>query len=165
MSVQLIDQYVEGGSRLRSGVRGLSAQDLQWRPGPELAIGLWSIQEIVVHLQDSDAVLIHRMKQIIAEECPLLMAWDEGLFVKSLFYHEQSVEDAVTLFEVGRRNFGLVLRRLGEPAFARRGIHSQRGEVRLGQLIQDSINHLENHLKYVHLKRQHLVGSAPRTTT
>lgn len=156
MTAQLIDQYVEGGSSLRSGVRGLSVQDLQWRPAPELAIGLWSIQEIVVHLQDSDAVLIHRMKQIIAEECPLLMAWDEGLFVRSLFYHEQSVEDAVTLFELGRRNFASVLRRLPEAAFARRGIHSQRGEVRLGQLIQDSINHLENHLKYVRLKRQHL---------
>ena len=58
MDRQLIEQYVACAPRLCQAVAGLSPEDLTARPGP----GKWSILENVVHLTDSDAISIDRMK-------------------------------------------------------------------------------------------------------
>src|SRR5579864_484422 len=101
MNRQLIEEYAKGGDSLRMAVRGLAREDLLAFPVP----GTWSIQQIVIHLVDSDLILADRMKRIIAEENPTLIGFDETKFAKNLFYDEQSVEDAITIFDINRRNF------------------------------------------------------------
>src|SRR5688572_11152340 len=86
----LIDQFEAGGQRVKDAIKGLSREELTAFPVP----GMWSIQQIVIHLQDSELVAIDRMKRIIAEEKPLLVGFDENKFTKNLFYDDQSVEDA-----------------------------------------------------------------------
>lgn len=84
MDRSLIDQYEKGSDDLRMAVRGLQRDDLLAYPVP----GTWSIQEIVIHLMDSDLISADRMKRIIAEENPSLIGFDESRFVKNLFYQE-----------------------------------------------------------------------------
>ena len=55
-----------GGETLRQAVQGLTREDLIARPGPVD----WSIQELVIHLADSDAIAIDRMKRILTEDNP-----------------------------------------------------------------------------------------------
>jgi uncharacterized damage-inducible protein DinB len=57
MNRNLIETYAAGGQKLRHAVAGLSRDDLLARPGP----GAWSIQEVVIHLADSDAISVDRM--------------------------------------------------------------------------------------------------------
>ncbi|WP_422923604.1 DinB family protein [Singulisphaera sp. PoT] len=144
MDRQIIERYVAGGQQLRDSVEGLSREDLIARPGP----GLWSIQEVVIHLTDSDSISIDRMKRMVIEDNPPLLYADETAYVERLATHEQSIEDALTLFEVGRRQFGRVLRNLPDEAFARYGTHNKRGVVALGDMVEDYIEHLEYHLKF-----------------
>ena len=99
MDRQLIEAYVACGARLRHAVAGLSPEDLTARPGP----GGWSILELVIHLTDSDCIAIDRMKRMLIEDDPPLLYADETAYVRRLASHEQSLEDALTLFEVGRR--------------------------------------------------------------
>ena len=149
MNRQLIEEYVACGPRLRKAVAGLNAEDLTARPGP----GKWSILELVIHLADSDAISIDRMKRILTEENPQLLYADETAYADRLCSHEQSLDDALTLIEAGRRQFARVLRKLPDEAFARRGTHNRRGVMTVGELVEDYIEHVNHHLKFLLDKR------------
>jgi hypothetical protein len=152
MDHHLIDRFAAGGDELRRAVRGLSHDDLQATPGP----GTWSIQELVIHLADSDAIAIDRMKRIIAEDNPTLLCADESAYIRELCCNSQSVEDALTLFEIGRRQFVRILRNLPDTSFARAGVHSTRGRTTLAQMVAEYTEHLEHHLRFLRAKRERL---------
>ena len=120
MNTNDIDNFELAGKRLREGIAGLSAEQLKERPGP----GAWSIHELIIHLADSDAIAIDRMKRVIVEENPQLLNADETAYVNRLRSHDQSVEDSLDLFEIGRRQFSRVLRKLSPDDFQRTGLHS-----------------------------------------
>ena len=152
MDRQLIEDYVACVPRLRQAVAGLSREDLVARPGP----GKWSILELVVHLTDSDCIAIDRMKRMLTEDNPTLLYADETAYVDRLWSHEQSLEDALTSFDVGRRQFARVLRKLPDEAFERKGTHNRRGTVTVGGMVKDYIGHVDHHLKFLHEKRAKL---------
>jgi hypothetical protein len=152
MDRALIDQYEAGGEILRRAVAGLTRDDLLARPGP----GAWSVQEVVIHLADSDAISIDRMKRILTVDNPPLLYAEETAYIDRLHPHEQDLEDALVLFEVGRRQWARVLRLLPDEAFRRKGTHDRKGEVTLGGLVADYIEHVESHLRFVRDKRANL---------
>src|SRR5579862_3359761 len=139
MDRQLIEDYVAGGQTLRRAAAGLSQADLTARPGP----GKWSILEVVLHLVDSDSISIDRMKRMLTEDNPSLLYADETAYVDRLCTHDQALEDALTLFEVGRRQFARVLRKLPGDAFERPGTHNRRGRVTVGAMVKDYIEHVD----------------------
>ncbi len=152
MDRRLIEEYVACGPKLRRAVAGLSPEDLTARPGP----GKWSILELVIHLTDSDCISIDRMKRMLIEDNPSLLYADETAYVDKLCTHDQSLEDALTLFEVGRRQFARVLRKLPDEAFQRHGTHNRRGRVAVGEMVKDYIEHVDDHLKFLFDKRARL---------
>jgi uncharacterized damage-inducible protein DinB len=152
MNRDLIESYSADGETLRQAVQGLSREDLLARPGP----GDWSIQELVIHLADSDAISIDRMKRILTEDNPPLLYADETAYISRLLPEEQSLEDALTLFEVGRRQWSRVLRKLPDEAFARQGSHNRAGTLTLGGMVQGYHKHLEHHLAFLRAKRERL---------
>lgn len=151
---QLIEIFAGGGQKLREAVRGLSPQQMNAFPIPDT----WSIQQIVVHLNDSDAVGIDRMKRIAAMENPLLIGYDESAFMARLFPEAQPAGDVIEMFDLNRRLFAITLRKLPEEAFARAGVHNERGRLTLGEMVQDYIRHLEHHLSFVEKKRAMLLS-------
>jgi hypothetical protein len=144
-----IDRYEGGAARLKSAVAGLGRDALLARP----ADGSWSIQEIIIHLQDSELVFADRMKRVIAEENPPLIGYDQSRFVRELYCDEQSAEDAVRIIELNRGNMARVLRKLPESAFSRIGTHNERGPLTLEQLVAGATEHLEHHLKFIEKKK------------
>ncbi|HSQ54584.1 MAG TPA: DinB family protein [Gemmata sp.] len=158
MDRSMIEKYAAAPAKLRAAVSGLSREELTARPGP----GKWSILEVVVHIADSDAISIDRMKRILIEDNPPLLYADETAYVDRLFTHEQDLEDALVLLEVGRRQWARVLRRLPDAAFARAGQHNRRGRVTLGEMVQDYIEHIDDHLKYIVGKREKLGKPLPQ---
>ena len=86
MNRNLIETYAAGGQKLRQAVEGLSRENLLARPGP----GNWSIQELVIHLADSEEIAIDRMKRIITEDNPPLLYADETAYVERLF-HDRAI--------------------------------------------------------------------------
>jgi uncharacterized damage-inducible protein DinB len=152
MDRSLIEEYATAPARLRAAVAGLTRDELTARPGP----GAWSILEVVIHIADSDAISIDRMKRILTEDNPPLLYADETAYVARLHTHEQDLEDALTLLEVGRRQWARVLRLLPDEAFARTGQHNRRGPVALGAMVASYIKHIDDHLKFIVGKRANL---------
>ena len=153
MNQSTIDDYESGGTKLEQAIRGLTREDLLAPPPPEPELGRWTIQQVVLHLCDSDLVYSDRMKRVIAEENPTLQGYDENKWVTGLRYEEQSAEDAVALLTTIRRQMARILRKLPESAFARAGNHTEYGKRTLAQLVEGAVKHLEHHLSFIHKKR------------
>ena len=152
MNRDIIESFAAGGETLRRAVDGLTRDDLLARPGP----GDWSIQELVIHIADSDDIAIDRMKRVLTEDNPPLLYADESAYITRLLPDEQSLEDALTLFEVGRRQWSRVLRKLPDEAFSRIGTHNRRGIVTLAGMVEGYIRHVEHHLVFLKAKRERL---------
>jgi hypothetical protein len=118
-----IRRFAAGGPILASELESLTREELLALPIP----GTWSIQQIAVHLCDSDLVGTDRMKRVIAEDVPLLVNYDENAWVKHLDYDRIDIRQAVQLFALNRAYMTSILERLPEDAFSRYGIHTQAG--------------------------------------
>ena len=152
---ELIDAYDAGGVKLSQAIRGLTREDMLWKPPADApaSLGKWSIQQVVIHLLDSDLIAMDRIKRMLAMEMPQLIGYDENLFIQRLLPEEQSAEDAVKILELSFKNFAKVLRKLPDEAFERKGMHNERGETTAGKYITDMVAHMDRHLKFIHAKR------------
>ena len=147
-----IASYESGPAKVRAACAGLTEEMLNRRVGP----GEWSIMENAVHLVDSDLASTHRMRRIVAEDCPLLVAYDENLFIARLPSDRADLAEVLDLFEANRRFTVRWLRTLPNEAFARVGVHTQRGKVSLQQIVEIYAHHVDHHLGFVAQKRRNL---------
>jgi hypothetical protein len=156
MDRDLIEQYAAGAGKLRASIAGLGRKELDAVPVP----GTWSIQQIVLHMMDSDLIASDRMKRVAAEDRPpTLIGYDETAFARVLPYSQLDPQMACDIFEKNRIMTAEILRRLPDVAFARMGNHNERGPVSLADLVETYVGHLEHHLKFIHDKRR-LLGKA-----
>lgn len=149
MDARLLDRYEHGPQQIRDAIAGLTREQMVAFPVP----GTWSIQQIVVHLLESDLIASHRMKRVIAEDNPTFHAYDETRFAQSLFYHDEPLDEVLTLFTLNRKQMARILHRLPAEAFDRVGTHNERGLLRLGQMVGDYVEHVDHHLRFVSRKR------------
>jgi hypothetical protein len=149
MDRSLIEDYARGATRPGEAIAGLSPAQLNAVPVP----GTWSIQQIVLHLMDSDLIGSDRMKRVIAEDKPQLIGYDESAFARELHYDKLDAEIACRIFEMNRHLTAVILRNLPDETFQRVGIHNEAGPLTLAQLVQTFVNHLERHLKFIQQKR------------
>jgi uncharacterized damage-inducible protein DinB len=153
MARELVEQYAAGAEKLSLAIRGLKREDLLAVPDPNAGVGKWSIQQILIHLMDSEQVYADRMKWVIAEDNPPLPGFDQDKWAAALHYEDQSGEDAVKLVALTRSQTVTILRKLPDKAFDRTGEHSERGRMKLGDLLRYVTEHLEHHVKFIHAKR------------
>lgn len=152
MDRQLIDRFEADADVPARAIEGLTHDDLIAVPVP----GKWSIQQLIVHLMDSHVTAAWRMRRIIAEENPLISAYDESAFARSLHYEETDARSATEIFRLTQRMMANLLRRLPDAAFERAGVHTERGKVALGAFVPDYIEHLEHHMQFLRAKRKAL---------
>jgi hypothetical protein len=146
---ELVERFAAGAGVLGTAIEGLSAAEINARPVP----GKWSLRQLVLHVLDSDLIATHRMKRIIAEDTPLLISDDETPFAEKLYGERLDVPLACELFRLNRLQMAEILRETPEPAFARTGVHSQRGKVTLREQVELYIGHLDHHMKFAREKR------------
>jgi uncharacterized damage-inducible protein DinB len=134
MDLALIDKFAADAPRLRQSIAGLSPAELRSFPIP----GTWSIQQIVLHMMDSDLIGCDRMKRVAAEDRPpTLIGYDETAFARELCYHELDPQLACD-----------------DRAFSKTGHHNEHGAMSLTELLATYVDHLEHHLKFIDRKRK-----------
>lgn len=151
--------YVAQADALHHAVKGLSHSALVAPPPKgDPSVGTWTIKEVIVHLWHSDLAATHRMTRVAAEDKPLLIAYDESAFVRTLRYNEVDTQTVCELFRLNRLHTGEMLKHLPDEAFARTGVHNQRGVVSLGELVAMYVWHVEHHMGFIARKRVALGG-------
>jgi hypothetical protein len=150
MPRQLIEPYLAGADVPVHAIRGLTTAELNAFPVP----GAWSIQQIILHLMDSDLIASDRMKRVIAEDRPTLIGYNETAFAKTLPYAELDPAIACDIFAKNRRMTYEILRRLDDSAFERTGMHNETGEISLAYLVKTYAGHLDGHMVHLRKKRE-----------
>ncbi|MDX2115471.1 MAG: DinB family protein [Planctomycetota bacterium] len=161
---ELVERFVRGTERLDRRVLELSdaEQDTFFRE--EAGVGRWSCRVLVGHLADADIVFVHRMRRMVAEENPVLAAWDEDAFLDAGLYQPRDaskklpVAGSVAMIHTARLWCGDWLRTLEAAQFGRRGLHPQRGEQTVRVVLEYATWHLEHHGWYLRKKVEKLRG-------
>ena len=87
----LLKRFADGGPLMIQVFSGLTEEQCVAYPVP----GTWSIAELAAHLVDCDLVFADRIKRILAEPNPTLLAFDENAWLANLNPNRLPVEDAV----------------------------------------------------------------------
>lgn len=126
-----IDAMNKAPKRVRKLVRDRSEKELAWKP----AADKWSIKEVLAHLADGEVILGARMRFVAAMENPPLPGYDQDLFVARLGLEKTKSKDLLRAFEAMRELNVALLRRLPKDAFARVGLHAERGPESIQKMV------------------------------
>jgi uncharacterized damage-inducible protein DinB len=145
----LITAYVAGIDSLQPAIEGLSHEQLRARP----IAGQWSTLEVLCHLADTEAVFADRMKRVLAEDRPPLLAMDPDQYITSLACDQRDATEEIAVVRTTRQQMARILRSLPPEAWQRIGVHNQAGEQTLEQLVRKAVDHLKHHLEFIRAKR------------
>jgi uncharacterized damage-inducible protein DinB len=147
---QRIDEFAKQASCLSAWAAGLSREQLIATP----VTGAWSMQTLIVHMLDSDLAATHRMRRIVAEDVPLLIAYDESAFAARCQYAKADIAQVCELFAANRTFTTAWLRTVPDADFARVGVHNQRGKVSLLDMLEIYTQHVTHHETFAMAKRR-----------
>lgn len=149
-----IESQRKAPKRMRKLVKGLSNKQLARRP----LEGKWSIKEVLAHLADGEVVLGARVRFIAAMDRPQIVGYDQDAFVRNLRYDELDAEQLLDAFAAMRALNVALLERLPDEAFARAGLHSERGEESLSTMVHMYAGHDRIHEQQIAQLRDSLVA-------
>lgn len=149
MDRSLIEQYEQGGAKLVQSIADMSEAALRAAPIP----GKWTTQQVVIHLCDAEMAFADRIRRVLAEDAPTLLAWNENKFAERLHYELQSTADAAQIVVLTRRQLARVLRAMTDADFDRAGQHNERGRQTVTDILKTANAHLDHHLKFIAEKR------------
>lgn len=109
------------------------------------APGKWTARFILVHLADTEAVLLERLKRLASETSPTLMAFDQDRWAENLFYATRDIGLARLQFESARRGVLELIRSLPAGIESKSGTHSEAGTRSFGQIQAMILSHSKHH--------------------
>jgi hypothetical protein len=149
----LVNRYHKGISLMEDALLGVSPEALDRVPAP----GKWTIRQIVIHVADAEIILASRIRAVAGDPGSRLLAFDQDKWAANMPYEKLPVEPAMAVIRALRESTTALLRALPESAWSRTGIHEQRGELSVRDLVDLAANHGENHARQI---REHCVRFA-----
>jgi hypothetical protein len=146
----LLERYRRGAELVAVVLTGVFGEEEDFVTAP----GKWSIRQIVAHLADADMVGAHRFRQLIAEENPTLVAFDQELWTKNLDYAKRKPKQSLETFRRIRSENYELLKDQPASAYERAGSHTERGRVTLGELLEGYAGHAESHARQMQQIRE-----------
>jgi hypothetical protein len=140
---ETLERFRRGPELLAVALTGVYGEEIDFTMAP----GKWSIRQLTAHLADTELVAAHRMRQVIAEDQPKLMAFDQEAWARNLDYARRLPKQSLDTFRRLRAENYELLKALPEAAFERTGVHSERGAVSLGQMLNTFSEHVESHAR------------------
>lgn len=114
--------------------------------GRSYAPGKWTLHELLIHLADTESVLLDRVRRLAVEPKPLLWAFDQDAWATGLAYQQRSLTQAGFLFTAARDTLIEIVDLLPASAVERTGVHSERGKVTLAECLAGITRHTRHHL-------------------
>lgn len=138
----LLERFRRGPEVLATVLTGVFGEEEDFAPS-----GRWSIRQIVAHLADAELVGAHRFRQVIAEDNPTLVAFDQDAWTHNLDYARRKPKQSLETFRRLRAENYALLKELPETAFERSGNHTEDGPMTLGRLLEGYAQHAETHAR------------------
>jgi hypothetical protein len=145
----LLERFRRGAELVAVSTTGAAGAMLDFQPDANQ----WGVRTIVCHLADTELVLAMRLRQIIAEDNPVLPAIDQNLWADRLDYSKRKLSQALDSFRRTRAENYELLKDLPEATFARTGQHTKRGAISLLDLLRIFAEHAEKHVHQIQTVR------------
>jgi len=137
----LLERYRRGPELLAVVLTGVFGEEEDFTIAP----GKWSIRQLIAHLADTELVFASRFRQVLAEDNPPLMPFDQEKWAHNLDYARRKPKQSLeTLRRLRAENYEL-LKETPPPAFERTGNHAKDGPLTVYQLLERLTNHVEKH--------------------
>ena len=131
--------------RLGRIIKGLAGVKLRKRPTPDK----WSVSEIVAHLADTEIVGGFRMRLILGAPGTPIAAFDQDSWVTSGHYEKRDPRKSVEQFRVVREANLALLKSLAPRQWKHYGMHSERGQETIEDVVLMYAGHDINHLQQI----------------
>src|SRR6185295_18014927 len=117
----LLERFRRGAELLAVVLTGVFGEEEDFVTAP----GKWSIRQIVAHLADAELVGAHRFRQVIAEDNPTLMAYDQDKWTANLDYGRRKPKSSLETFRRIRGENYELLKGLQEDVFVSAAEHTE----------------------------------------
>ncbi|HVW85367.1 MAG TPA: DinB family protein [Bryobacteraceae bacterium] len=148
--IEAVAKFRSGPAVLEQALAGISSEESSFAPAP----GKWNIRQIVRHLADTEIVVGMRMRQIVAEDRPTLIPFDQDAWAANLGYDKADARDSFARFQSLREDTTKLLEALPAEAFDRVGVHPERGSKPLLEWVQLFGRHVDTHAKQIEAIRE-----------
>ena len=141
----LLERFRRGPEIIAMALTGVYGEEEDFLPAP----GRWSVRQIAAHLADSEVVAAHRIRQVLAEDNPVMTWFDEKLWAANLDYARRKIKQSLDTLRRLRAENCELLHGVPEAAFERTGQHSLYGPKTLLQMVDAFGTHVETHARQI----------------
>ncbi len=133
-------------------VSGLPDKVMRYKPSPDK----WCILEILGHLTDIEIVYAYRLRQMLADNKPVIAAMDQDLWARNLGYMEVPAPELIALYGLNRHHNLRLLRRMKPADLDKSAYHPElKRDVTVAEMVEQMAGHGPNHLEQIErLKKQ-----------
>src|SRR5262245_48363578 len=126
-------------------IKGVPLAKLRRQPAP----GKWSVAEILAHLADNVMVQSYRVKRILAAPGEPIEAYDQDKWAQSQDYIKHDPKLSLRTFRVLREGHLALLKSLRPEQWKLYGIHAERGQESVEQIVRLMAGHDLNHTRQI----------------
>jgi len=141
----LMKRYREGPALIAEAVQGLSDAQLDARP----ADGGFTAREVVHHTADSEMTSAIRLRRLVAEDRPVIVAYDADLFAARLRYATRPVQPSLDAIRAARETTATILDQLAEEDWLRAGTHTEIGAYSVDTWLEIYADHCHDHVDQI----------------
>lgn len=144
LTLEQLEEYESGPQKIATAIKNLTPTQINYHINSHE----WNINQVVVHLADTEMFFCERMRKIIVEKKPLLQSFDQEEWANSLFYDKQNYHFALDLLKAQRKTTAILFRLLPTGYWAREGIRDEK-VFTLYDIFQTALHHIPTHLKQI----------------
>ena len=172
----LVSRAAVGVEHFDRRVFDLSEEQLDqaFLPDAGPGVGTWPIRALLAHLADEEVAITHRVRRTLAEEGPMLAAFDENAFIDAGLHAGKGyafatpdqhpalpIGGAVAVIYTLRRWNADLWSRLSPEQWERRAMHPEWGELTVRGMVDYVTWHLEHHARFLNRKIERFLGPIP----
>lgn len=145
-----LKMHIEAAERspkeIAAAVSGLPPDVLRYKPSPEK----WSILEILGHLADIEIVYAYRLRQMLADEKPVIAPMDQNAWARHLGYMDAPPPELVAAYGLNRHQNVRLLRRLRPADLEKGAFHPEyQKNQTVADIAERMATHGANHLSQI----------------
>jgi len=138
----LLDRYRMGAAAFAAALDGLTDAQLDAIPTD----GGWTPRMVAHHVADSETNSYIRLRRLIAEEGPVIIAYDEERWSRHLRYDSRHIASALAVMHAVRAASLELLLTLGDDDWAQAtGRHTESGAYTLETWLRSYAHHPHEH--------------------
>lgn len=142
---ELLELYSRAYNDLITALDEIPKNIWQFKPAPNK----WNVQEIIIHIADSEANSFCRARKIICEPGSSIFSYDENVWAVKLDYHSQSIDDSLELFKQLRAMTYSIIKGLPESTWKNFIIHPDNGKMTLDDWLKVYAEHAQVHINQI----------------